>query len=398
MREIRKLYCFTFFRSLIFYASISVAFYTSNGLSYFQIMLLQSIYGITTFLFEIPSGILSDIIGRKKTLLIGTILFAFAYCCGVLGKTFMPFVAMQILAAGGQSCYSGTFVSLMYEDVKNDNSINKNVNIIFANMQSINIFAVLLSALMCSVIVNYQGMRLTYFYTVIAYIITLMIGLFLADSVNKNDTSNSERVFKYGKQLKNSWKNISENGIEFVIIDLLIFAIFFGTFSYMQQTILIINGLKTEMLGLITFILTCGTLLVLKMISRYEKQFNNEKYMRIFTFFSIFFVISDAFVKSFIWNVFTFLFLTITARYKEIFLTNNINKYLNDDTRATIMSVISAIQMIGLAMFCLIIGKIEDISVYYAILALGVIIFVLYGILFGVVKCRKNGDYSEKNN
>ena len=110
MKEIKKLYLFTFFRSLTFFASISIAFYNSNGLSYFQIMALQSIYGIMTAVFEIPSGVLSDLLGRKRTLILGTVCFIAAYLCGALGSTFLPFVFMQIFAAAGQSCYSGTFV------------------------------------------------------------------------------------------------------------------------------------------------------------------------------------------------------------------------------------------------------------------------------------------------
>ena len=62
------------------------------------------------------------------------------------------FGLMQIFAAVGQSCYSGTFLALMYEDVEHDKSITKSPNVIFSNLQVINLVSVLLAALISWII------------------------------------------------------------------------------------------------------------------------------------------------------------------------------------------------------------------------------------------------------
>lgn len=379
MREIKKLYLFTFFRSLTFFSAVSVAFYCDNGLSYFQIMVLQTIYGIATAIMELPSGILSDVVGRKITLIIGTICFFLAYLCGATGSSMLLFCLMQILAAVGQSCYSGTFVSLMYEDVKDGDDIRKSVNVIFANMQSINIFSVLLASLMSSVIVRYEGMRCTYYCTAFAYLVTLIISIFLSENRQLCSTEKG-RISNYRNEMKKSLGVIRENGLVVVMIDMVIIASFANTFSYMQQPILIANGLNVEYFGIVMFVMTVVTILSLKIMPKIEK-YVTERRIVFFTLAGIAMVVSNFFVKMYIWSVFTFIFITIIVRFREILLTNKINSFINNDARATTMSIISALQMVTLAVMSLLIGLVEDISLSYAILLLGVGVLFLYAIV-----------------
>lgn len=384
MKEIRKLYLFTFFRSLTFFASISVAFYSDNGLSYFQIMVLQTIYGIATAVMELPSGILSDVVGRKITLIIGTLSFFLAYLCGAVGSSMLPFCLMQILAAAGQSCYSGTFVSLMYEDVKAADDIKKSVNVIFANLQSINIFAVLLASLMSSVIVKYADMRHTYYFTVAAYFVTLIIALLLSE---KRQVHNAEihRISNYKNEVKKSLGVVRDNGLIIVMMDMVIIASFANTLSYMQQPILMANGLNVEYLGIVTFVMTVATILSLKIMPKIEK-YVTDKRITFITLVGVVLVTSNFFAKSFVWSVFTFIIITVIVRFREILLTNKINSFIDNDARATIMSIISALQMATLAVMSLIIGWVEDISLSYAILLLGIGALLLYALVIALRK------------
>jgi MFS family permease len=50
---------------------IVVPFYESNGLSMKDIMILQAVYSVAIVVLEVPSGYLADVIGRRKTLILG---------------------------------------------------------------------------------------------------------------------------------------------------------------------------------------------------------------------------------------------------------------------------------------------------------------------------------------
>jgi len=73
-QNIWKMYFIKATRMFLLIMPIVVLFFQDNGLSMTQIFLLNSIFSISIVLFEIPSGYFSDVMGRKKCLIIATIL------------------------------------------------------------------------------------------------------------------------------------------------------------------------------------------------------------------------------------------------------------------------------------------------------------------------------------
>lgn len=62
-----------FFNQINFYSVIIILYFTDITGSYMLGMSIFSITTISTAILEIPTGILSDKIGRKKTIVIGSI-------------------------------------------------------------------------------------------------------------------------------------------------------------------------------------------------------------------------------------------------------------------------------------------------------------------------------------
>ncbi len=83
-----------------------------KGLQLGEALLLFSIYNITTVIFEVPSGYLAEIIGYKKTMLMGAtagfISFILMYVC----KSFFFMVSMVVLQGIGGGC--GHFLGPSY--------------------------------------------------------------------------------------------------------------------------------------------------------------------------------------------------------------------------------------------------------------------------------------------
>ena len=92
-----------------------IPFYEDNGLSYGQITILKAIYSIAIVVLEIPSGYLADVLGRKKTLIIGSILgfigfFTYSISYGLIG-----FLIAEIILGFGQSLISGADSAMLYD-------------------------------------------------------------------------------------------------------------------------------------------------------------------------------------------------------------------------------------------------------------------------------------------
>ena len=120
MTENVRLYpWFQFFRNLLFWQATWFLFFQGK-LSAAEAILLYAAYDLATMVLEVPSGWLSDKIGRRITL----ILSAFAALAGTLllavGDGFVAIVIGQCMIGAGAAFASGTDSSLLYESLASE--------------------------------------------------------------------------------------------------------------------------------------------------------------------------------------------------------------------------------------------------------------------------------------
>jgi MFS family permease len=94
---------------------IIVLFFQEHGLSLTEVMLLQGIYSLSVALFEIPSGYIADIFGRKQTIVFSTIFSFIGYLVFSFYGGFYAFAIAQILVGIGGSLMSGSDSALIYD-------------------------------------------------------------------------------------------------------------------------------------------------------------------------------------------------------------------------------------------------------------------------------------------
>ena len=92
-------------------------FYNENGLDDFDIFLLQAIYSVSVAVMEIPSGYMADIVGRKKTLVLGSILGTSGYIIYSLSGDFYGFLAAEIILGIGGSFISGADSAMLFDSL-----------------------------------------------------------------------------------------------------------------------------------------------------------------------------------------------------------------------------------------------------------------------------------------
>ena len=92
--------------------------YLSSVLALHEVLLLEAIYYLAVVVLEVPSGALSDRIGRRLTLMIGAGAWVAGSVLFFSTSSFMPFMAAQVLFATGMAFNSGTDTSLLYESLR----------------------------------------------------------------------------------------------------------------------------------------------------------------------------------------------------------------------------------------------------------------------------------------
>jgi MFS family permease len=115
--NIARLYLIKIAKWFMLYMPIVVPFYESNGLSMKDIMVLQAVYSVAIVILEVPSGYLADVIGRRKTLIIGAIFGTLGFTTYSLSYGFYGFLVAEIILGVGQSCISGADSAMLYDSL-----------------------------------------------------------------------------------------------------------------------------------------------------------------------------------------------------------------------------------------------------------------------------------------
>lgn len=114
-RNIRILTLFNFFTDFKLYAPIAIIYFAQVTGSYALGMGIFSITMVSSALFEIPTGIYSDKIGRRKTVILGAfcaLLYSIFYA---LGQSFWILAIGAILEGLSRSFYSGNNQALLHD-------------------------------------------------------------------------------------------------------------------------------------------------------------------------------------------------------------------------------------------------------------------------------------------
>ncbi len=84
-----------------------VVYFLDLGFSFFNISLLLAGYGLSIFLFEIPTGAVADGFGRKYSVMIGLLISAISMALIPFFTTFWPLFLLWCLAGFGTTFISG---------------------------------------------------------------------------------------------------------------------------------------------------------------------------------------------------------------------------------------------------------------------------------------------------
>lgn len=112
-------YLFTFFIGLMFFNAVSVPFFQNwGGLSFTQILFLQSWFSLWQFVLEVPTGAVADYLGRKTSLIMGAWTLAVAALMYSWVPLFSVFLVAELAFALGISLISGAGEALLYDSFK----------------------------------------------------------------------------------------------------------------------------------------------------------------------------------------------------------------------------------------------------------------------------------------
>jgi len=114
-RNIKLMTWFNFLLDFRFYSPVAIIYFAQVSGSYALGMSIFSVTMLSSALFEVPTGIFSDIIGRKKTIVLGALASLVSVFLYALGSHYWLLVSGAIIEGLARSFYSGNNEAMLHD-------------------------------------------------------------------------------------------------------------------------------------------------------------------------------------------------------------------------------------------------------------------------------------------
>lgn len=151
-----KFSLYGFLKNLRFFDAFLVLFFLEKGLSYTQIGVLYSIREITLALTEIPSGVVADMFGRRRTLVTAFFFYILSFVVFFFSAQFFLVVIAMLLFAIGDAFRTGVHKSMIYDYLVVNHQPDLKVTY-YGHTRSWSQAGTAISALAAGLIVFYSG-------------------------------------------------------------------------------------------------------------------------------------------------------------------------------------------------------------------------------------------------
>ena len=174
-KNIKLLAWFNFFTDFKLYSAIAILYFTKVTGSFALGMSIFSIVNIADAVFEVPTGILSDRIGRKKTIIFGALASILYSICFALGGSFLMLAIGAIFQGISVAFYSGNNDALLHDSLM-ESGKEKEYHVFLGKLSSLFQFALALGAVLGSILAN-NSFALVMWLSVISQVICFFISL-----------------------------------------------------------------------------------------------------------------------------------------------------------------------------------------------------------------------------
>lgn len=118
VRNVRLLSLFNFFNNFKLYGVVAILYFAEVSGSYTAGMSVYAVVTLSSAIFEIPTGIFSDLVGRKKTLLIGAVGSTLAILVYGLSTNIFALLLGSVIKGFANSLFSGNNDSLLHDSLE----------------------------------------------------------------------------------------------------------------------------------------------------------------------------------------------------------------------------------------------------------------------------------------
>lgn len=392
-KDIIKFNIYMFLKQTLFIFPIIVLFYQSNGLSMTQVMIIQSFFALSTFLLEIPTGALGDLLGYKFTLVLGTFSFSVGMVIYALSSTFIMFLFSELFCAISVALISGSDVAFIHQILENKNKTHLFKRIL-ANSKFYMFLGATIAFLLGGYIADHLSYRINFLFTAITYITITLIFITYPNIKQKEENSkNYINIIKDSVMIVKSNKQLLWLFIFYSIINSFSLAFFWMYQPYMKQI-----GVPIYVFGYVYAVVNILAAISMKFAYKLER-YGFIKEIVILSLLVIIPAILIGLINS-IYMIFFLIFFRIYYGLSKVLFSDIILQKSENKNKATVLSIFSLGHKISYFFILPIAGRMIDFTSTidtYLYLGLLLLTFVTIMILINQRKLN-NRIYKLDNN
>lgn len=175
-RNVQRTLLLGFFQVFLVIMPVAVPFFQSKGLSMQEVFSLQALFGLVVLLTEVPSGYLADVLGRKRTLIVGALVGAIGHTCLLWSEGFWTLALFELCLGISHSLISGADLALLYDTELALGRSKDQQRQVVGRLYGARTLSEAVAALACTVVMLYAGFNeLVYLQVIAGWVPVLLV-------------------------------------------------------------------------------------------------------------------------------------------------------------------------------------------------------------------------------
>ena len=392
--QVFKFEMYGFLKSLMFFEPYLIIYLTISGLSLFEVGLLISIREIVIYIFEIPSGVIADMYGKKIELIMCFVFYIISFFLFFIATSFWILALAMMLFGLGDAFRSGTHKAMIMSFLDH-NDITATKTKVYGQTRAMSLIGSMVMSLVAIVFVIYlPEIKYLFLVSIIPYLLDMLLIASYPSYLNeKRETSFSLKGFL--KQNVESIKyTFKDKKVRRLVFDEALYQAGYKSIKdYVQPVIIALsvtagfvaftNFSEEENLKIYIGIIYAIIYLISSLASRYSykvaKKVNHFNLANIMWLLSAVVAIVLSFYLDNLFIIFaSFVFIYVFINLRKPVMIEEIGNASDKTKRASVLSIEAQLSSLLLVVFAPIIGALADYNMKLMFIVVGSIMTLIF--------------------
>ncbi len=374
-----KFSAYGFLKNLKFFEPFLILFFLEKGVTYFEIGTLYALRELLVNIFEIPSGIVADAFGRRRTMAFSLGAYIVSFIIFFFSDVYLALMGAMVFYAVGDAFRTGTHKAMIYSYI-NENGMGHLKGLYYGHTRSWSQIGSALSALIAAFLVFYTGSYAPVFlFTLIPYILDFFLILSYPSWLDGNDMHEGKGLRKLFSELLSSlFLSLKRTVLLKGLLNQSLYSGYYKALKDYIQPMIVALSLATPFLhsyeevqrsafftGVVYSVLYFGTSYASKYASRAAGRFRSEAgAMNVFFAVGAWCAVASAAAYFFsipLLSILLFFGIYLVENLRKPVGLSYISSFMDESVLASSLSVESQLETLFAVIFSLIVGALTSL-------------------------------------